>query len=340
MAEVAQDSRRGCTDWRVAGKRELQDTVGLILAAPDIVHREKKGKGYFVATHLSLGKVGIWTGALWSAPEEAPKIAEHLDRLGYGALWFPNRQDMFERARQMLDASRTLVVATGIASIWEHPAEEVAAVSHTLTQTFPRRFLLGLGVSHAMVVDRNEAGRYRKPVEHMLAYLDALDAAPHPVPKEERVIAALGPRMLGIARDRSAGSHPYLVTPEHTRTARAALGPDALLAPEQAAVLETDPAKARSIARNHLAMYLQAPNYVNNWRRLGFGDEDFTQGGSDRLIDALVVWGDIPTIAERVTEHLRAGADHVCMQVLTENPAVPPYDQWRALATLTTSVGA
>lgn len=291
-----------------------------------------------MAAQLALGRVGIWTGALWSAPEEAPKIAAHLDRLGYGALWFPNRADMLERARQMLDASREIVIATGIASIWEHPAEEVAATHYALTQAHPHRFLLGLGVSHSFLVDRVQAGRYRRPVEHMLAYLDALDASAHPVPKAERTIAALGPRMLGIARDRAAGAHPYLVTVAHTRTARAELGPEALLAPEQAVVLETDPQKARGIARAHLAMYIQAANYVNNWRRLGFGDEDFTNGGSDRLVDALVVWGDKPTISERVAEHLSAGADHVCMQVLTENPARAPYDEWQALASLTTSM--
>lgn len=273
---------------------------------------------------------------MWAQRADAQDIARELEQLGYSAVWFPNGPGMLDRARELLDATSRIVVATGIASIWMHPAEQVAAAHHALAQAHPRRFLLGLGVSHAHLVNREEAGRYRRPVERMLAYLDALDAAPTPVPREERILAALGPRMLEIARTRSAGAHPYLVTPEHTRRAREALGTGPLLAPEQAVVLETQPERARSIARTHLARYLQAPNYTNNWLRLGFTAEDLANGGSDRLVDALVAWGDVETIRERIAEHLRAGADHVCLQVLASSPLAAPHDEWRALASLAT----
>lgn len=284
-----------------------------------------------------LGQIGIWSSALWAQRESAQDAARELEQLGYGALWFPNGPAMFERSRDLLDATSRIVVATGIASIWMHPAAEVAATHHALTQAHPQRFLLGLGVSHAHLVDHEQAGRYSKPVEHMLAYLDALDAAPSPVPPDERILAALGPRMLRIARERSAGAHPYLVTVEYTQRAREALGAGPLLAPEQAVVLDTQPSRARSIARAHLARYLQAPNYTNNWLRLGFTADDIANGGSDRLVDALVAWGDLDAIRERIAGHIRAGADHVCLQVLTETPSAMPHDQWRALATLATA---
>ncbi|HEV2460743.1 MAG TPA: LLM class F420-dependent oxidoreductase [Ktedonobacterales bacterium] len=288
-------------------------------------------------THaIQLGRIGIWSGGLWAQPEEARQAARELERLGYGALWFPNGPGLLARARELLDATSRVVVATGIASIWMHPAEEVANAHHALTQAHPGRFLLGLGVSHAQLVNRQQAGRYTKPVERMQAYLDTLDAAPDPVPADERILAALGPRMLEIARTRSVGAHPYLVPVEHTRRARELLGTGPLLAPEQAVVLRSDPAQARSIARTHLARYLQAPNYTNNWLRLGFTTEDLANGGSDRLVDALVVWGDVDAIRERVAAHLRAGADHVCLQALTANQPALPYEEWRALAALAT----
>jgi probable F420-dependent oxidoreductase len=219
-----------------------------------------------------------------------------------------------------------------------HPEEEAAKAHHVLTQAHPNRFLLGLGVSHARLVDRDAPGRYERPVERMRAYLDALDTAPTPVPVGERVLAALGPRMLELARDRSAGAHPYLVTAEHTRRAREALGGGPILAPEQAVVLETNPERARAIAREHLSRYLQAPNYTNNWLRLGYTPDDLESGGSDRLVDGLVVWGDQDTISERVEQHLRAGADHVCLQVLTADRTALPLGEWRALAALTQSL--
>jgi probable F420-dependent oxidoreductase len=284
-----------------------------------------------------LGRIGIWSGAFWAQREDAQQAARELERLGYGTLWFPNGRGIFDRARELLDATSRVVVATGIASIWLYPAEEAAAAHHALTQAHPGRFLLGLGVSHAHLVNRQQAGRYDKPVEHMQAYLDALDAAANPIPPDERILAALGPRMLETARTRSAGAHPYLVPVEHTRLAREALGVGPLLAPEQAVVLNADPAQARRIGHAHLARYFPAPNYTNNWLRLGFTAEDLANGGSDRLVDALVAWGNVDAIRERVAAHLRAGADHVCLQVLTDNTMAMPFEEWRALAALATA---
>lgn len=284
------------------------------------------------------GRIGIWTAHVWDERGAAREAASELEQLGYGALWFPNRPATFELARDLLDATSRITIATGIASIWAHPAEEVAATHHALTQAYPNRFVLGLGVSHAHLVNRGQPDRYERPFEHMRAYLDALDAAPNPVPAEERVLAALGPRMLGLARERSAGAHPYLVTVDHTRRAREILGAGPILAPEQAVVLETDPDRARAIAREHLAIYLRAPNYTNSWLRLGFTSDDLTNGGSDRLVDALVAWGGIDTIRERVAQHLLAGADHVCLQLLTADRGAMPRSEWQTLAILTQTV--
>ncbi len=281
---------------------------------------------------MQLGRIGIWSSSFWGDRGAAKEAAAQLEQLGYGALWFPNRPALFALAGELLGATQRIVVATGIASIWTHPAEEVAEVHHTLTQAHPNRFVLGLGVSHAHLVNRGEPGRYDRPFERMSAYLDALDTAPIPVPANERLLAALGPRMLGLARDRSAGAHPYLVTAEHTRRARESLGAGPILAPEQAVVLETNPERARAIAREHLSMYLQAPNYANNWLRLGFAADDLTNGGSDRLVDALVAWGNSDTIRERVAEHFSAGADHVCLQVITADRTAMPLVEWQALA--------
>lgn len=279
---------------------------------------------------MDLGRVGVWS---WIFREEgAAGAAAELERLGYGAVWFPNSPSAFERARGLLEATERLVVATGIVSIWDHPPDRAAAAHHALTSDHPGRFLLGLGVSHAALVDREEPGRYRLPLTRMREYLDALDASEHPVPHDELALAALGPRMLELSRDRTAGAHPYLTTPEHTRTARQVLGPDRLLAPEQAVALETDPDRARALGRQHLVRYLLAPNYTNSWLRLGFAPEDMENGGSDRLVDALVAWGDEAAIRDRVAQHHDAGADHVCIQVITADATAPPLPELRALA--------
>jgi len=281
---------------------------------------------------VELGRIGIWSRHLWGERDSVMEAAAELEDLGYGTLWFPNAPRMFERARDLLDATRRVVVAPGIASIWTHTAADAAAAHHALTQAHPGRFLLGLGVSHAHLVDREEPGRYSRPLTRMRDYLDSLDAAPTPVPVKERILAALGPRMLELARDRSAGAHPYLGTVEHTRRAHEVLGTGRLLAPELAVVFETDPARARAIAREHLTFYLQAPNYTNNWLRLGFTPDDLADGGSDRLVDEVVAWGSSDAIRERIAEHHRAGADHVCLQVLTPAAAELPMGEWRTLA--------
>jgi probable F420-dependent oxidoreductase len=284
---------------------------------------------------VDIGRLGIWCGQpFWGVRGAVLEAAAELEQLGYSALWYRNAPGVFDLARDLLDATQRVAVATGIASIWTHPPLEAAAAHHALQQAHPGRFVLGLGVSHPHLVDRDEPGRYSKPIEKVRAYLDALDAAPDPVPAEQRVLAALGPRMLALARERSAGAHPYLVPVEHTRRARQVLGEGSLLAPEQGVVLETDPVRARSIARQHLAGYLQAPNYRNNWLRLGFTPDDFADGGSDRLVDELVAWGSLDDIRERIEEHYRAGADHICIQALTADPTALPRAEWRALAAL------
>lgn len=282
---------------------------------------------------MDLGRIGIWSTQFWGERAQVMKAAAELEELGYGTLWVPGAgRPIFEPARNLLDATRRVVVATGIVSIWLYPPAEAAEAHHAIRAAHPNRFLLGLGVSHPETVDRTEAGRYSRPLTRMREYLDALDAGPRPVPVEERVLAALGPRMLELARDRSAGAHPYLVVPDHTRRARDVLGAARILAPEQAVVLETDPDRARRIAREHLALYLQLTNYTNTWLRLGFKPEDFLDGGSDRLVDALVAWGSADAIRDRIEQHHQAGADHVCIQVLTEDPAALPREEWRMLA--------
>jgi probable F420-dependent oxidoreductase len=278
---------------------------------------------------------GVWSGALrYGDAHETAAAAAELESLGYSALWIPDvGGDVFDAVGNLLAATNTAIVATGILNLWMHTAEETAAQHATLTSEHGRRFLVGIGVSHALLIDRKiEAGAYQRPLAQMRAFLDALDVAVAPLAVEDRALAALGPKMLELAATRTAGVHPYLVTPEHTRIAREAVGPHALVATEQGVVLETDPERARSIARTNLAHYFALPNYTNNWKRLGFTDEEINDGGSNRLIDALVVWGDEATIASRVQEHRDAGASHVCVQVLTDSPATLPLEQWRILA--------
>jgi len=279
---------------------------------------------------IELGRFGVWDRWFRSAdPSHAGEAAAELEGLGYGTVWFPAGEEgaWFPRARAMLAATSRIVVATGIVNLWTNDAAETAAQDAVLRAEHPGRFLLGLGVGHAPQ-DR----AYAKPFTAMREYLDRLDAASPPVPPEGRAIAALWPRMLGLARERSAGSHTYLVTPEHTRRAREALGAGRLLAPEQAVALETDPARARAMARAFLATYFRLPNYVDNLLRLGFAREDVVEGGSDRLVDALVVQGDPETVRARLGEHLAAGADHVCVQVVGGERGSPPKAAWRALA--------
>ncbi len=283
---------------------------------------------------MDLGSIGVWSFALRNGDRSTiTEAAAELEGLGYGTIWFPGgaRDGLADHIQAVLGATKRVIVATGIVSVWTHPAAAIAAEHAAITEAHPGRYLLGLGVSHASAVARSGL-TYEKPLAKMVSYLDELDAASPAVPKNERILAALGPKMLKLAGDRSLGTHPYNVTPEHTRIARETLGDGALIATEQMVVLETDPDKARAIARDSIAMYLGAPNYTNNFLRLGFTADDFANGGSDRLIDEIIAWGDVKKILDRVAEHHDAGADHVCIQVLTGEREKLPMDGWRALA--------
>ena len=283
---------------------------------------------------MDLGPVGIWSAALrYGDRGEARDAAGELESLGFGTLWLPGGigGDIFDAVAALLEATSRVTLATGIVNLWMHQPAEVATAHARITSAHPDRFLLGVGVSHAPLVDADHPGRYARPLAATGRYLDELDAASPPVPASERALAALGPRMLALARDRTRGAHPYLVTPDHTRQARAVLGNGPLLAPEQSAVLESDPARARELARRHLSIYLQLPNYVSNLRRLGFADDDVAAPGSDRLVDSVVAWGDTAAIVRRALGHGDAGADHVCVQVLAADPRVLPRDAWREL---------
>jgi probable F420-dependent oxidoreductase len=255
-----------------------------------------------------------------------PEFAAELERLGYGAIWVGGSPDGDLRViEDYLDATATITVATGIVNIWKDAPEPVAASYHRVEQRHPGRFLLGIGVGHPEAT----GVRYAKPYDAMVAYLDALDEA-H-VPVDRRVLAALGPRVLKLAADRAAGAHPYLVTPEHTRRARGIVGPGVLLAPEQRVVIATDPETARAIGRPTVEKpYLSLSNYTRNLRSLGFTDEDLAGGGSDRLIDALVVYGDPAAVAAGLTRHIEAGANHVAANLITG----PDEDALAGFATL------
>jgi probable F420-dependent oxidoreductase len=278
---------------------------------------------------MDLGRVGIWSIGLRSEDPQArgdiTEAAAELEELGYGAIWLGGSPGI-EHAVPLIEATSRLVVATGILSIWQYKAEDVAVQHNALARSDPGRFLLGLGVSHGPLVGDD----YRRPYGAMIDYLDRLDAAD--VPRSERVIAALGPKMLAASRDRAAGAHPYLTTPEHTRKAREILGAGPLLAPEVKVVLDTDPDRARVTARDHLALYLRLPNYTGNLLRLGFVEDDLRDGGSDRLVDAVFAWGDLDAVRDRVAAHHQAGADHVALQVITADRTQLPRRQWRELA--------
>jgi probable F420-dependent oxidoreductase len=287
---------------------------------------------------LNLTGTGVWSPGLRLRPDRgaAADAAAELEALGYTALWMPGAgaDTVFTAASDLLRGTRAVTVATGILSIWDADPEWVAAERAELHDAYDGRFLLGLGVSHAMLVDREEPGRYKRPLTAMRAFLDSLDAAAPAVLPEQRAIAALGPKMLALAAERSLGTHPYLTTPEHTRAAREAVGPSKLVAPELGVVLDRDAGRAREIARGFLDLYLKLPNYTNNLLRLGFSEEDISNGGSDRLVDALIAWGSDDEIAARVAEHRDAGADQVLVQVLTgqDRNASLPLAEWRSLA--------
>ena len=290
-------------------------------------------------TTVDIGRVGIWTGALDGHPTSvAQAAAQELDALGYGALWIPEAvgRDPMVSAANLLSATKRLPVATGIANIYARDPMTMAAGQRTLAEAYPNRFLLGMGVSHSHLVENLRKHSYDKPLSYMRGYLDAMEKAMFmavgPAEDPGCVLAALGPKMLELSAEKTSGAHPYFVPVEHTAIARQAIGPDALLAPEQMVVLESDPSAAREIARKGMSVYLRAPNYLNNLKRHGFTDEDFADGGSDRLVDAIVAWGGIDAAVLRVKAHHDAGADHVCVQVLQSDPREIPLKAWRELA--------
>jgi probable F420-dependent oxidoreductase len=278
---------------------------------------------------MDLGRIGVWWSGSWRHPDDPDRsVAPELESLGYGTLWSSGRFDpgLSPHFEKLLASTGHVAVASGIVSIWMGAPEDIGPGVAALEQRFPGRFLLGIGASHAVAV-----GDYSRPYSKMVAYLDALDALDATVPPERRVLAALGPRMLQLAAARSAGAHPYFVPVEHTARARGILGPGPLLAPEVAVVLETDPVRARALARGYAGTYLGLPNYTEDLRTFGFGDEDIEGGGSDRLIDAVIPWGDAETLAAVVRSHHDAGADHVCLQVVADRQAFP-LEEYRQLA--------
>jgi probable F420-dependent oxidoreductase len=288
---------------------------------------------------MDLGRFGIWTFSLDPQPASRTRaLAAEIESLGYGAIWIPEAvgRDPLVSAALLLSGTERIAVATGIASIYGRDAIAMSAGHRALSEWFPGRFLLGLGVSHAPFVEGMRGHTYGPPLTTMRTYLEAMDAAPYmaaaPTAPPERVLAALGPKMLALSASHAQGAHPYNVSPQHTKEARAILGAGPILAPDQKVILETDPAAARAIAREALSIYMTLPNYVNNFRRLGFEDADFADGGSDRLMDAVFAWGTVDQVVARLHEHLDAGADHVAVNVVGGERGVPPLAAWHVLA--------
>lgn len=277
-----------------------------------------------------LGKIGVWAGELRRAPEGEAATHE-LEQLGWSAAWIPGGFDdrVLADVDRLLAATHGLAIATGILNIWKYEPADVATWWKGKTPQEQARVMVGVGVSHGPAI----GAAYGKPIETTRRFLQgALDAG---MPRDSLCVAALGPKMLELSAELTAGAHPYLVTPEHTAVARRTLGAGPLLAPEQGVVLETDPQKARTMAREALGIYLSLPNYTNSWKRLGFTDEDISSV-SDRLVDALFAWGDAAAIRNRIQAHLDAGADHVCIQVVNGSPMTTQLEAtqevWRKLA--------
>src|SRR5919197_4608736 len=284
-----------------------------------------------------LGPVGVWSFAMETLPAVREReAAREIEAIGYPALWIPESigsKEAMSHASLLLQATSDIVVATGISSIWARDPVAMASGARTLEDAFPGRFVLGMGVSHRPSV-RRRGSPYERPYSRMVRYLDAMERARFSVEGATwppRVLAALGPRMLSLAAERAAGAHPYFVPVEHTGFARETLGADPLLAVEQAVVLGTDAERARRIAREFMADYLELENYANNLLRLGWKQEELSGGGSDKLVDAIVAWGDVDAINHRIREHLDAGADHVCIQVLAEDASDAALPQLREL---------
>lgn len=273
---------------------------------------------------MELGRIGVWHSYRSIGIERAAEAAKLAEQLGYGTWWVGGSPHVPE-IRPVLEATSTLVGATGILNVWGNDPAEAAAADATVRDEFPGRFMLGIGIGH-----REATSDYARPLATMRAFLDGLDASPTPPPPEERCLAALGPKMLDLAGERTAGTHTYFVPVEHTRFARERLGPGKLVAPEVACVVETDSARARAVARGYAKLYLGLRNYTQNLLRFGFTEDDIVDGGSDRLIDAVIPQGSPEQIAEVVSAHLEAGADHVCLQPLGEEGI--PRESWTALA--------
>lgn len=282
---------------------------------------------------LRLHGIGVWSPQMrFGDPGLIAESAQDLEELGYSAIWIPDvGGDVLGSVELLLGAGSGIGVATGILNVWMQDPVEVARRRASWSVAWQRRFVLGLGVSHAPLIDHGHPGRYTKPYSKMVGFLDALDGAEPPFPIQARLLAALRPRMLGLARDRASGAHPYFVPPEHVDRAREILGPDATIAVELAVVLDRHPSSARETARRHTSIYTNLPNYTNNLRNFGFGDEDFADNGSDKLVDAIVAWGDDDAIVRRVAIMREAGADHVCIQVIRPDDELPRAD-WRHLA--------
>lgn len=288
---------------------------------------------------FAIGPTGVWTGNLEQVPSaRSRELAAELEELGYDAVWLPEvaGRDVFVHLEMLLSATERLVGATGIASIWARDAVTMTGAVKALTEAHPERVVAGLGVSHHNLVENLRGHHYARPLARMQAYLEAMDQSPYqgfrPTTPVRRVLAALQPRMLELAAGCTDGAHTYFVPPEHTANARDLIGPRPLLCVEQAVLLETDPATAREVGRAHGRVYATLPNYQNNLRTLGFGEDDFADGGSDRLVDAIVAWGTVDDIVARVQAHRDAGADHVCIQVLGAPRGQVPLEGWRELA--------
>lgn len=284
-----------------------------------------------------LGPVGIWQGVLDGHRSEVVReVVAELDEAGWPTMWIPETvsRDPFVSAAIMLGATTNMQVATGIASIWARDPMTTSNASLTLNEAYNGRFVLGLGVSHHTLTEWVRKHDYSKPLTKMREYLERMDASMfHGVKPEQptmRLLAALGPKMLELSATAADGAHPYFVPVEHTEIARTIIGPDAYLATEQMVVLETDPAKAREIARTHMAVYLGLPNYANNLMRLGYTEEEITNA-DDRVVDAIVAWGTLDDVLDRVKAHQDAGANHVCIQVLEADRTAIPLDAWRAI---------
>lgn len=292
----------------------------------------------------TLGKVGLWTAEFDLQPmSKAQEAIAQVEEMGFQAVWVPEAvlREPFASTSLLLSATKKLTLATGIASLHARTAQTMNAGWRTVSEAFPNRFLLGIGVSHAPMVTGVHKADYSKPYSTMVEYLDHMDQgvflSPQPSVAPQRVLAALGPKMLKLSAERGAGAHPYFVPVEHTPFARETMGPDALLAPEQAVVFETDPAKAREIARTHMNTYTKLPNYTNNLKRFGFTEQEISNQ-EDRLVDAIVAWGSTDSIVSRIKEHLDSGANHVCVQVLTDSIGTLPMKQWQELADATKSL--